>query len=931
MARFDQGSRLPPLYLVDSYALIYRSYFAFMTRPLRNGRGENVSALFGFAKTLVNLLDGECTIRKACLAAVFDSRKPTFRHKIYGAYKANRQKAPEDLHSQVPRVEEFLGRLGIRVLRVDGYEADDIIATLAMRCRAENRECRIFSSDKDLLQLVGNGVYALRQSKTTQKEVFELIGPDEVKSEWGVEPGGILDLLSLSGDASDNIPGVHGIGEKTAVKLLQRYGSLDAIFQNITEIGGSLEKKLSEGRESAYLSKKLISLAHDIPLEITSIDEFLLDKLDRAAAADFLIDEGIPSIARVISDSNEIDSRTAANIQNGYTSASNTPSELLGEGVYSVVNSLDELSAIIARAREQGFMALDFETDSLDAWNSHAVGISLATKSKEGFYVPLVKHAGEGPALDSETVRGIFSELLADPDFCVIAHNAKYDYAVSRAWGVPRWKAKIFDTMIGMWLCDSDRSSFSLDSLAFSYFNYSAVAYNKIVPKGKIFADIPLDEACRYSSEDADLCIRLFELLSARLAALGVKDLFTNIEMPLIPVLAEMEGFGIKIEASALKKYGGELAIELQKLEAETWSAVGHTFNLASPKQLQEVLFVERALKPLKKTKTGWSTDMMVLEELAGEDRVPELILQHRTLTKLKSTYVDTLAAMADKNARIHTSFIQTGTTTGRLSSRDPNLQNIPVRDEGGRRIREAFIAADGCSLISADYSQIELVILAHLSQDKNLISAFHEGKDVHTRTAALIFGVDEAAVDAAQRRVAKIINFGVMYGMSAFRLSSELKIGRREASSFIETYFKTYSGVKAYMDAQVAATEKNGFVTTLYGRRRAIPAINSVNKTEKAAAERVAINTPIQGTAADIVKKAMIDIDAALIERRAVWKGGIPRLLLQVHDELIFECAEADTAQTAALVRSVMENTVALSLPLRVSVETGKRWGEFH
>jgi DNA polymerase-1 len=466
---------------------------------------------------------------------------------------------------------------------------------------------------------------------------------------------------------------------------------------------------------------------------------------------------------------------------------------------------------------------------------------------------------------------------------------------------------------------------------------YQALSYDSVVPRGKIFSDVPLDLACRYSAEDADLCMRMRELFIARLSRFGSDALFTDIEMPLLPILAEMEGTGIKIEGGPLQSYGRELAVELTGIEAETWQLVGHEFNLASPKQLQEVLFTERHLQPIKKTKTGWSTDVAVLEELSREDRVPELILQHRTLSKLKTTYVDTLGGMADSKGRLHTSFIQTGTATGRLSSRDPNLQNIPVREDGGRRIREAFVAGEGCALVSADYNQIELVILAHLSGDKNLVEAFNAGLDVHTRTAARIFGVDEAEIDTAKRRVAKTINFGVMYGMSAFRLSQELKISRSEAADFIDTYFRTYSGVREFIDNLIRGAEKNGFVSTLFGRRRSVPAINSRNRTEKGAAERIAVNTPIQGTAADIVKKAMIDVDAALCA--APWTAPAsaaagyfpPRMLLQVHDELILECFEEDAERTGALVRRAMEEAVSLTVPLRVSVETGKRWGDFH
>jgi DNA polymerase-1 len=610
-----------------------------------------------------------------------------------------------------------------------------------------------------------------------------------------------------------------------------------------------------------------------------------------------------------------------------------------------------EFKSILERGRKQGYLALDFETDSLDAWNARPIGISLAVKPKEAVYAPVAAHRGLKPApaaesensnavddssitvdiekapfIDPEKAREALAELLSDPGMIIIAHNAKYDYKVSRGWGIERWKCRVWDTMVAAWIDDPERNNYTLDSLAAFFFSHSTVAYNDIVPKGCTFDVVDLETATRYSAEDADLTLRLKSHLEGRLKKAEAMDLFQNLEMPLLPILAEMEGLGIKIEPKVLTDYGAALTTELAEIEQKTYKTVGHEFNLASTKQLQEVLFVERKLRPVKKNKTGFSTDVSVLEELAREDPVPALILRNRTLAKLKSTYVDTLADQADKNGRLHTNFVQTGTATGRLSSREPNLQNIPIRDEEGRRIREAFVASPGQTLISADYSQIELVVLAHLSGDENLIAAFNSGRDVHARTAALIFGVSEDEVHADQRRMAKTINFGVMYGMSAFRLSNELNISRTEATGFITAYFNTYSGVRNYIDELVRKTEESGYASTIFGRRRFIRAINSHNKTEKAAAERVAVNTPIQGSAADIVKTAMLTLDARLTAEKSP-----ARLLLQVHDELILECPKDAAKDAAALVREVMENAVTLKVPLRVSVETGRRWGDFH
>ena len=1048
-----------PVFLLDSYALIYRAYFAFISRPLRNRQGENVSALFGFSRIIVNLLsDG----RPKAVVAVFDPYGPTFRHKEYPPYKATRQKAPEDLHGQVPLVEEFLKRLGIPVLRLEGFEADDVIATLAKQCSAAGRHCFIVSGDKDLLQLVGDTVYELRPLrrpvasgasfvspagavggseagsglaaaasgglgggstaaggslgggglaggglvspvevkqpaaplKKSPLSGFEIIDTEGVLNEWGVKPATILDYLSITGDNSDNVPGVKGIGEKGAAKLLLRYGTLEAIYENITAIEGSLSKKLIAGKDDAFLSKKLITLKTDVPLPVESLEALQLTELSPDTAVSFLREHEINSISLELTrlkdsgilasyktpdDSAEEDDgflfedsqsgavqyqtsgiakvskrkqrsagKTDADdemvFDSGFSAASAAGSEWGGipappvitlpdietDGEYHCITDASHLNAIFEQAEKQGFLAIDFETDSLDTALAKAVGVSFALKAREAFYVPLVPHGpnADSPFVPEEKILPLIAAVLDNPAMTIIAHNAKFDYKVSRFWGLPRWKAATFDTMIAAWLIDPDRASYSLDNLSRHFLNYtSGISYKSIVPKGQPFNVVPLQMACRYSAEDADMCRRLRDLfLSGGELTGGRADIFYQIEMPLLPLLAEMEIDGIQIDTAELKKYGAELAKELSVIQFESWKLVGHEFNLASPLQLQDVLFVERGLKPVKKTATGWSTDVSVLEALAPEDELCRKILRHRALAKLKSTYVDALCDIADANDKLHTTFFQAGTATGRLSSRDPNLQNIPIREEEGRRIREAFTAGPGKLLISADYNQIELVVLAHLSEDAELCASFERGEDVHRRTAALIFGIDAEAVSAHERRVAKTINFGVMYGMSAFRLASNLGISRSEAINFINAYFKTYAGVQRYINELIANTEQTGYVTTMYGRRRYIRMINSVNKIEKAAAERITVNTPIQGSAADIVKRAMLLLDGELKAAHSEAK-----ILLQVHDELILECPEDSAEKTAALVRRVMENAAPLKAPLRVTVETGKRWGGFH
>ncbi len=947
-----------PLYLLDSYAIIYRSYFAFMSRPLRDPQGRNVSAVYGFFRFLFSLFDSR---NPGAFAAVFDSVGKTFRHEMYHEYKANRQKTPDDLHAEVPMVEELLDLLKVPRIRCEGYEADDVMATLAERCRAENRECWIVTGDKDLLQLVGGPVKAL---KPNSNFAFEPRGVDDVKAEWGVMPGQILDYLSLTGDASDNVPGVPGVGDKTALKLLSEFGSLDTIYDRIAEVKPeSLRKKLEAGRESAVLSKKLITLVTDAPLSCGGLEDFDIDGLDRTAADPYFIKEGMKSLASPGADLGELFGSQAGSAGTGSqhsaaaaavpetaisTAAASdrvldaaaaggtaggpvnvfaprpAPAELLGEGSCITVNDAAVLSQWVDACIKAGTFAFDCETDSLDELAAVPVGFSLSYQPKKACYVPLRAPEGEAVVPEKAAVREL-SRLFGAKDTVLVGQNVKYDYEVMGRYASPM-KNRLYDTMVASWMLNAEEGSYGLEALAERRLNYHGIEYEEAAPKDGCLADVPVEKATRYAAEDADLTYRLYALTKPELEEAGLYKLFDEIEMPLIPILAEMEEAGIHVEASELKAYGLELDLRLKALEKQIYELVGHEFNIASTKQLQEVLFVERKLPAGKKTKTGFSTDTTVLEELAALDPVPDLILKSRTLAKLKSTYVDALIELAAKNPRIHTHFMQTGTATGRLSSRDPNLQNIPIREEEGRRIREAFTAEKGNLLVSADYSQIELVVLAHLSGDPGLSRAFNEGVDVHRRTASLLFKVAEEAVTPEQRRTAKTINFGVIYGMSAFRLANDLKIPRGEAKKFIDAYFATYSGVQSFITKTIAQTEKTGYAETILGRRRPILLINSRNKTEKMGAERVAVNTPIQGSAADIVKLAMIHVAAALAKE-------VPdaRILLQVHDELIVEVPEKKADKAAAVMKREMENAVKLSVPLKVSVEKAASWGDIH
>lgn len=935
MVNFDKNT----VYILDSYGLIYRCYFAFINRPLTNKDGNNVSAIFGFFRNLHSILKH---YNPQFIAAAMDSKTVTFRHEMYKEYKATRNKTPEDLHAQIPWIDEILNDLGIPVLQCDGYEADDIIATVAKKCAQQGKSCRILSGDKDLMQLVTETTQIL---KPDHADVWKVTGPQGVQAEWGVPPEQLLDLLSLYGDSADNIPGVQGVGVKTAGKLLEQYKNLDGIYEHIDEIKGAMQKKLIDGKENAYFSQKLIRLCDTVPC--SDIDDAVNNpiQLNFEKAAQKLNQYGVPAVAKqyaelAIESGTSTNATTIIQTQSEESQAEQVPSLEVkqNQGDYRVVTNLEELQNYINIIEEnEKIVAFDCETTSLDTLNTQLVGFSLSSQAGKGIYVPLyTSNLFENlDFIPQEKALEQIARLFNNPQVTVILHNGKFDYKVLRSNGIKinnnKVSCKLVDTMIAEWLLNSDKTgknSYSLEYLAETKLGLKGIEYEDLVPKGQTFADLPVEKAYPYAAEDADFTFQLWQKLEPQLKSQNLYELFTSTEMRLMPLLAEMEITGIHLDSQTLYDYNKELTIGIEDIQNKIYSTVGHTFNIASPKQLQEVLFTERGLKPTKKTKTGYSTDTSVLEELALYDPVPKMILEYRELAKLQSTYVETLPTMCDKNERIHTDFIQTGTATGRLSCREPNLQNIPVRNEAGRKIRSAFTATPGTILISADYSQIELVVLAHLSQDKNMCNAFISGTDVHKATAALIFGVPQEEVTPQMRRTAKTINFGVIYGMSAFRLANDLGISRTQAAEFIENYFKTYSSVNDFINSTIQKTEETGFVQTIFGRKRQIANINSKNKLEKSGAERMAVNTPVQGSAADIVKKAMLDVSKALEEENTQAK-----LILQVHDELLVECPDNPQTieKTISIIKEKMENAVKLNVPLKVSIEYGKNWGEFH
>jgi DNA polymerase-1 len=921
------------LYLIDGYSVIYRGYFAFLNRPLLNPMGRNSSSVFVFFRTLFQLVRDRAP---ETIVVAMDSRVPTFRHLRYEEYKATREKAPDDLHAQVPVIQEILEALKVPSVSVDGFEADDVIATYAESCRTTGTPCWIISGDKDILQLIGGNVRLLAQERG-RTDLVEY-SREQVFQSKGVEPGQIVDFLALTGDSSDNVPGVPGIGEKTAQKLLARFGSLDSIYAKLHEVTPeSVRAKLESGREAADLSRELVTLRRDVP-GVPGLDALTAPDLDSRAATALFEREGMKSLAAELAAlRGRAPGRTSPRASAPAAEPSPAPSPApspkepttvtlasTAPGTYTSVTSVAELDLWLQRARRAGIYSFDVETDGTDEMRALPLGFSLSVEEGKACYIPI--RASGVSCIPEGTVKQRLSALLEDASLRLVGQNAKYDYKVMRRWGV-RPANVFFDTMVAAWVLESDEGAYGLDRMAEKRLGFRTKPYKELVAKGQTLEEIPLQQVTDYSGEDADLTLRMHVLLSRDLAAEGLNGVLHDIEMPLLEVLAEMELTGIRILSPELAAYSRELESSLAGLEQEIYTLCGRTFNINSTKQLQEILFTWRKLTPVRKTKTGFSTDVDVLEILAAQDPVPEKILAHRKLSKLKSTYVDALPLLVnEETGRLHTHYVQTGAATGRLASKDPNLQNIPIREEEGRRIRSAFVPAPGMRFVSADYAQIELAILAYLSRDPKLLEAFQQGKDVHRQTASQIFGVAEGEVTPDQRRVGKTINFGVVYGMSAFGLAQSLRIPRGDADRFIRTYFQRFEGVDRFLKETIRTAEDTGFVKTLLGRRRRVAAITSSNRTEKTGAERVAVNSPIQGTAADLVKMAMV----RLYHRLAAEKSSA-RVLLQVHDEIILEAPTEEVPAVEALVREVMEHVTEHPIPLKVSCESGESWGAFH
>ena len=909
------------MYILDGYSIIYRSYFAHIKAPLTDGKGLNVSAYFGFFSTLFFLLSH---YEMDYLAITMDERQPTFRHIMYPEYKANRDKAPEDLHAQVPWIIESLRKMNLPVLSKAGYEADDVIASLVRKAKNEGIESIMVTGDKDLCQLIEDHVYALRPPKKGDDK-YKIFKEENVKEEYGIYPNQIVDYLSIIGDTADNVPGIKGLGEKGAAKLLEQYLTLDGIYRHLDGVAPGVRKKLEAGRESAELSKKLIALSFEALPDDFDFTSLSLASADLSGAVPDFEHYNCRSLIRraggynkdkAASDLNESDKEEVPSL----LSIEETKA-LTGPGIYECITEYDDLKRRFKEISEfkGGIISFDFLTDGYDN-NSPIVGFSFSYEPRRGYYVPLGQNG-----INEDECRALFDEYIKTGRIGIIGHNVKYDLKCMWRFGSDIGRI-VFDTMIGAWLIDSNSNMYGLDDLSLKYLNHTMIDISDLLDKDESISSMNQSLATRWSAGNADIAFRMYRVIERRLYEKNLHDVFTGYELPLIRPLASMEAEGIHLSSESMGKLEGEISSRITKIVGSIYELAGHEFNVNSTQQLSKVLFDELGLQAAKKTQKGYSTDTATLEGLRGKNPIIELLLEYRQLSKLKSTYIDTLPLLCDENARIHTTFLQTGTATGRLSSRNPNLQNIPVRTDEGRLIRSAFTAEEGTVFLSADYSQIELVVLAHMTGDPALQKAFILGEDVHKYTASLIFSKNVDQITSAERRIAKTINFGIMYGMSAFRLAGDLGVSRSEAQDFIKRYFGRYSSVRDFIEKTNKSASELGYVTTRGGHVREVIGINSSNKVEKAAAERVAVNTVIQGTAAEIMKKAMVAIYNE-IERRSLKT----KMILQVHDELIFQVPLEELDEASSMVKNIMENIDELAVPLRASIENGRCWGDMH
>ncbi|MCP4372651.1 MAG: DNA polymerase I [Deltaproteobacteria bacterium] len=886
------------IYMIDGSAYIYRAYHA--VRGLSNSKGLPTNAVFGFTRMLLKLIEDRSP---EYIGMFFDSKGPTFRHKIYKEYKANRPPMPEDLSVQIPYIKKITKGFNLPVIEMPGFEADDLIGTCAHTAETKGFSVIMVTGDKDFMQLVTEKsiIWDPMKDKTIdEKSIMEVNG---------VESSMMVDVMGLSGDTADNIPGVPGIGPKTALSLIKTYGSMKDLYEKVDEITKKKQhENLVKYREQAFLSRELVTINTSVPLEFNP-QEFEFKEPDNAKLSKLFKDLEFTQLQKTFPEKTDLSKKD-----------------------YRSVHSIQELSDLVSRLKAAQIFAIDTETTSKNPMKANLVGLSFSMKANEAFYIPCAHDYPDVPEqLTLEDVIDLLKPVLENPDIKKIGQNIKYDQIVLDRHGI-NLKGVVFDTMLASYLINPSKRAHNLDQIALDFLDHKTITYKEVVGTGKNasgFAQVPIEKAVPYACEDADITLMAYHVLGPEVNKLGLTELLEKVEMPLVPVLMRMEINGICVNKDKLRSLSKTFEIKLNALEESIYEVAGERFNIKSTQQLGHILFDKLKLPPKKKTKkkTGFSTDVNVLTDLAANHELPALILKHRTLAKLKSTYTDALLDLVQTDTgRIHTSFNQTVTATGRLSSSNPNLQNIPIRTDEGREIRRAFVPKSNWHLVSADYSQIELRILAHCSGDQILIRAFMEDEDIHTRTAEEVFQVFPSFINQELRQQAKAINFGIIYGMSPFGLSKQLEISLKMAKTYIDNYFARYKGVKKFMDSTIREAGKTKQTSTLLGRIRLLPDINSSNRNIRQFAERTSINTPIQGSAADLIKVAMIKVDKAFREKKLK-----SAMLLSVHDELIFEVSPDELTIVKKLVKEIMEGVWDLKVPLKVNIACGENWAQAH
>lgn len=918
------------LYLLDAYALIYRAYYALIQKPRINSKGMNTSAIYGFVNTLEEV---KTLFSPTHLAVAFDPAGKTFRHEIYEPYKAQRQETPEDIRKSVPVIKDIIRAYNIPILEVEHYEADDVIGTAASRFASADTEVYMLTPDKDYGQLVGQNIWMLRPMKGG---TFEKLGPDEINAKYGIDsPKKVIDLLGLMGDSSDNIPGCPGVGEKTAVTLIKQFGGIDALLSGKDQLKGALKNKVTDNEQQILLSRDLATIRTDIPLPF-SLDELKLHDIDREEVRKLFSELEFRSLlSRVLGEGKK--SARSVQIEGDLFAVNPTEdtevqkkTNLRGLNsvahTYKLVEDEEEMRALSQKFLSAKTLSLDTETTGTDAMTAELVGLSFAVEEFEAYYIPVPPEREE-----AQKIVDIFKPAYENPSSLKTGQNIKYDMLVLAHYGVDI-KGKMFDTMVAHYVLQPELPH-NMDALAEQYLGYSTIKIEELIgPKGKKqknMRDLPPGDVYEYACEDADVTLRLKNALHDELVRNDAIQLFEEVEMPLVRVLAAMELTGVRIDTETLRETSELFTLRMNKLEEEVFALAGESFNLSSPKQVGEILFDKLKIdERAKRTKTGqYVTSEEVLEKLRPRHEIVDRILNYRGLKKLTSTYVDSLPTLINPSTgKIHTSFNQTVTSTGRLSSSNPNLQNIPVRGDDGKEIRKAFIPEPGCTFFSADYSQIELRIMAHLSGDKHMIEAFLEGDDIHASTAAKIYHKPIGDVTRDERRKAKTANFGIIYGISVFGLAERLNVPRSEARELIDGYFATYPRVREYMDESIERARRQGYIETLLRRRRYLPDINSRNAIVRGYAERNAINAPIQGSAADIIKIAMVRI-----YNRFISENLRSTMMLQVHDELNFSVVPEEREIVEQIVIHEMENAYSLSVPLKADCGWGANWLEAH